>query len=321
LLRCHALTKTLSGASSFVCSAGQSSAKRTEQALKADEWSFPLRTQDIETENKAYLTATMQKTAHSYSYRGFVDVDFLKTSPFVMFTNSDCSVCSEVLSQGSFEFGSLSIWVQYSREATGIIDIGAYSGIFSLAAAAVRPDIRVHAFEPNPFTCARLRLNKVANGLFNIVDHNAAIGDEAGFAELRWKQKRGVSLPSNATFAAIRNVTDDLLERATVQVRTLEAADFAASLGNRLLMKIDVEGVELAVFKGLRNLLPLRPDIILETFDSNACALIQKMLEPYDYKTYLIHEHDGTLQPQDKLTPCDPMSVNRNQLITTLPRG
>ena len=56
---------------------------------------------------------------------------------------NDCGVCVEVLIKREFEPASLAIWCQLSCLATGILDIGAYTGIYALSAAALRPDLTI----------------------------------------------------------------------------------------------------------------------------------------------------------------------------------
>jgi tRNA1(Val) A37 N6-methylase TrmN6 len=51
----------------------------------------------------------------------------------------------------------LDCWTRAAKDAQVIFDVGANSGIYSLAALASQPNAVVHAFEPTPEIATRLR--------------------------------------------------------------------------------------------------------------------------------------------------------------------
>jgi FkbM family methyltransferase len=281
---------------------------------------------DIEAINARTLAEIQSGHGRSGNFYGFLDIDFLKAPPLVMLHAGDCGVCDIVLSKRTFEPASLDIWCHISRTATGILDIGAYTGIYALAAAAVRPDLTVHAFEPNPYSMARLRTNRFINGLHNIKEHACGVGAQNARAHLSWNKKHLPYLNSAATFANIPATDTARFESASVEIRRIDEPEFCASLGGKILMKIDVEGAEVMVMKGLSALLPRRPDIILESFSREACDTINGLIAPYGYRTYFIDETHRHLRRQEKLAPTDPAGIGMNQFLTTntelpLPEG
>ena len=145
------------------------------------------------------------------------------------------------------------------RAPTGWIcfDVGANVGAITLALAKYGgPAARVHAFEPGPPNLQRLRANLELNpDLAARVDVvPAGVGDEPG--ELRWREEP--DNPGNALLGpegthAVPVITLDHYARE----HALRRVDF---------IKIDVEGMELAVMKGARQtLLQLRPLLYFET--------------------------------------------------------
>lgn len=100
--------------------------------------------------------------------RGFYDVILFDCPSFIMFHLDDCPRARDILTHGKFEPMSMKLWCRLVKDATGILDIGAQVGVYSLAAAALRSDITIHAFEPNPDAYARLELHRRANGFGNI---------------------------------------------------------------------------------------------------------------------------------------------------------
>jgi FkbM family methyltransferase len=245
-------------------------------------------------------------------FRGFHTVDIFDCPPFQLFTNGDDPASAEILQNRSFEPHSMRLWCRLARNATSILDIGAHVGVYSLSAASLRQDLQIHAFEPNPFVAARLRVNKYLNGFENIVEHNVALSHERTTSTLSWIRRPDGWLNSGSALVG----AGDSLESAAVQVETADSFHIAA--GARALVKIDVEGSELGVFAGMQDFLRARPTIILETFLQAACDRITPMLP--DYRFFLIEESGGLVE-SDRLVACDTKCLDKNQLLVPRERG
>lgn len=102
------------------------------------------------------------------------------------------------------------------------------------------------------------------------------------------------------------------------QAMPLDRTAIAASLGDRPLVKIDVEGAEVAVIDGMASVLALRPDIILETFSVANCARLNAELLPMGYSVFKIVE-SGKLEPLNMIMPADPNGEDFNQFLTVRP--
>ena len=276
-----------------------------------------VRVKDIEAINARTLAEIARGETPSGEYCGFVDIAFLGAPRFVMLHAADCGVSVHVLTKREFEPASLAVWCHLSRTATGILDIGAYSGIYALAAAVRRPDLTIHAFEPNPFSMARLRTNRFSNGLSNIQEHPCGVGAENTRAQLIWNKKHLPYINSAATFVDASRLDSKRFESTMADIRRIDEPDFCAGLGPNALIKIDVEGAETVVMQGLSRLLPQRPDFILETFSGPACDAIGAMLNPYGYRAYFIDEQQRRLHRLEKMTPCDPAGAGMNLFLTT----
>lgn len=133
------------------------------------------------------------------------------------------------------------------RDGGVFLDIGANAGVYSLWVASLRrPGVSVHAFEPDPELCARLRRNLSANALDSVTLHACALGRAEGVATLVAgdgnKGENHVETAS-ATGAAHAGVT--------VPLTTLPAWLRAQNLARIDALKIDVEGHELDVLEPL----------------------------------------------------------------------
>ena len=140
------------------------------------------------------------------------------------------------------------------------LDIGANVGFYTLIAAKVVGRTgSVYAFEPAPNTRAGLERNIQLNDFGNVTTVPVALSDATGIGELFLDAKK------NSGAASLRR-SPNSGESVSVVVDTYD--NFAAlyALPIPALVKIDVEGSEVSVLRGMTALLsrPDRPAIILE---------------------------------------------------------
>jgi len=143
-----------------------------------------------------------------------------------------------------------------------ILDVGAHIGSFTLKAAKeVGPSGRVVSFEPSSENFKLLSLNVSSNDDTNVKLFKVAIGSEPGTAKLHLGDRRGTnSLLSDAKI--------DQIGIEEVPIRTLDSVADELKLGKVSFLKIDVEGFELEVLRGARNILSSsHPSIAMETHD------------------------------------------------------
>lgn len=146
------------------------------------------------------------------------------------------------------------------------IDAGANVGCHALAmAAAVGEAGSVLAFEPAPQSFRRLAANAALNGLPQLVPFAIALGERPGTLELA-SPPPGHAQHGMATFHA-DNLAGAVREivRVPVPVRTLDGVVADHALHRVDVIKVDVEGHELAVLRGAAGTLARhRPAIVFE---------------------------------------------------------
>jgi len=176
------------------------------------------------------------------------------------------------------------------------LDVGANVGAVTLALARfTSPAGRVHAFEPGPPNLQRLRANLALNPSLaeHVTVHPAGVGEAPG--ELRWQEEAGN--PGNAMLDA----------DGTHPVPVITLDDFATQhdLPRLDFIKVDVEGMELNVFRGARrSLQQFRPMNYFETLSpyrdahgSRNFALIEQLLTgECQYRLHRL-DRDGRLHP------------------------
>jgi FkbM family methyltransferase len=138
-----------------------------------------------------------------------------------------------------------------------VIDIGAHVGYFSLLAAKlVGHTGKVYSFEPEPGNHAVLLKNIDANGYDNIVATQMAVSDRTG----------NLTLYITALDSGRHSVYHHgLPERGSVTVESTSLDSFLESEGWPTvdLIKVDVEGAEVAVLDGMTQLMEKNPDLRL----------------------------------------------------------
>jgi FkbM family methyltransferase len=143
-----------------------------------------------------------------------------------------------------------------------IADVGANVGVHSLFAS--RHFARVHAFEPYAPVRERLVHAVRENGIENIVVHEVALGSEDG----EWP----FFAPPDANLGTGSFVKDHSVANSLhpSRLRVVNGDDyFDANVGRVDALKIDVEGYEVEVLRGLcRTLRECRPAVIIEVSDT-----------------------------------------------------
>lgn len=152
----------------------------------------------------------------------------------------------------------------------GFWDVGAHTGVYTLLVAAVNPAAHIRAFEPNPAVAPMLLGNLAANGLRSDILVAAALSDATGAAHL--------DVPYNVTAASVA--------ARGIAIRAVRGDD--VDDGSPVdLVKIDVEGHELAVLRGMVGLLTrCRPALVIEVLgDDQRLDAVRSLLEPLGYSS------------------------------------
>lgn len=141
-----------------------------------------------------------------------------------------------------------------------VVDVGANTGVYSLAVAAAEPTARVVSFEPNPAVCEQLRTNVERNGFGDRIDVRAeGLGSESGTATF-YRSTYDELGSFNATNAAGWEAR--IRETIAVDVRRLDdlVADGTVPVPDHL--KIDVEGFGYDVVQGAAETLRAHQPIV-----------------------------------------------------------
>lgn len=144
-----------------------------------------------------------------------------------------------------------------------VIDVGANVGQFAVASSKIYPETQIYSFEPNP-PCAT-QLKKNVSGLGNVKVYQLALGETVGEIDFH------VNIHSHSSSilplaSPHLDAFPDALESSVirVEVSTLDNVLGDIELQHPVLLKLDVQGYELQVLLGGRDLLAHVDYVLLE---------------------------------------------------------
>jgi FkbM family methyltransferase len=165
------------------------------------------------------------------------------------------------------------------------LDVGANFGTHSILFAA--SGVKVVAFEPNQ-ECRAYSAAVAALNHLEISWIDVALGDHDGEVNLHYPRTETWlgAIETSASGPAPGGVADRLTTRVRLDLLDRYAASLPA--GARILLKIDVEGGELAVLRGARSLLQRTPAprIIFETNDASGREDLADLLAGHGYRIF-----------------------------------
>ena len=188
------------------------------------------------------------------------------------------------------------VWVRAAREAHVIFDVGANTGLYALVAKAVAPQATVVAFEPVARVRAKLQENVDLNR-FDLEIVPAGMSDRDGVAVmLDSDEEHEISATLDAAGAV---QSGRVLREVSVPVARLDTLISAGMLPPPDLLKIDVEGHEGAVLRGMADHLEAsRPALLIEVVTSDAADRVDRLIRPFGYLTYRLDQGGPSACPR-----------------------
>lgn len=175
----------------------------------------------------------------------------------------DSFIDRSVYCYGAYEHELLELAGGILNPGAVVMDVGANTGQHSLFFS--RRAAHVHAFEPWAPLCESIEEKIALNGLRNITVHRYGLGDKSGtipfFAPHDENHGSGSFVPEHSP------------GNREMLLPVVRGDEFGATLTRLDLVKIDVEGFEPEVIRGLRaTLARLRPAVLFECSTTTRCA-------------------------------------------------
>lgn len=202
-----------------------------------------------------FLANHNERTAKKFSAPEIKTVNIHGVSYKILLDPQNGFVDTTIYTDGTYEPDILLLIKDHLPKGGTFIDIGANIGNHTLFAAThIGQTGQVVAFEPIPRIAAQLRSSLSINNLSNVNLHEVACSDTEGEAVL-------TLVAGNIGGSSLHRKTD----QGSIPVKTKTADHFTAELTSISLIKIDAEGHELEVLRGLgETLTKHRPTLIIE---------------------------------------------------------
>lgn len=180
-------------------------------------------------------------------------------------------------SNPAYAFGNNELAVQKVFESQlqpgdVVLDVGANVGFFTvLSAHLVGSDGHVFAFEPHEDNVAAIHYNVALNGFKNVTVIEAAVADRSGEGELLVAHYSGGS-----ALSTVATPPPDFKERIVVRILSIDELAAGGIIRRPNMVKIDVEGAELTVLRGMVETIRNDAPVILYEIDDGRKAEFER---------------------------------------------
>jgi FkbM family methyltransferase len=184
-----------------------------------------------------------------------------------------------------YEFEFLKLLRHFHQPGGLVVDVGANIGNHTLYFSRVM-GAQVAAFEPEPHNLVCLELNLRLNGVQQrVVSHRVALGAGPGAISLSMGIKDNFGSFSSTPAANPNSRPGEQPQATRVPVYALDDLLQRHHAGHPVsIIKIDVEGMELAVLQGAQQTIRLhRPVVACECFSKTEFARVEEFLGPLGY--------------------------------------
>jgi FkbM family methyltransferase len=201
-----------------------------------------------------------------------------------------------------------------------VYDIGAFQGIMTLFFA--RKAKAVVTYEPHPANYQRVVENVELNALRNVTIFNRALGDQESTLTLVYDPR----MPGAATAdpAIVGQIRGTISEAAAVQVPVVWLDDDLArhNLPRPDLVKIDVEGMELAVLRGMQKTLGAsHPALYLEMHGATQEEKSRKALAILQFLSAAGYRRILHIETRTVVTASNSAVANEGHIYCTIDAG
>jgi len=231
---------------------------------------------------------------HMSSYLGNdTAITYLNDGTPIYVNPNDSGGPSNLISGGRYEEENLNLLLSFLKDDTVFLDVGANLGFYSLKIARrIYASGKVYAFEPHKRLVELAQRSVYLNGLSGVVSfYPVGLSDKDSAAKFAYPPGHlgggAIATGNYANFSVIDS-----------EIRTLESLlgrDFKCDL-----MKIDVEGHELSVLRGMPNVLKNSPNlkILFEKLGTFAGyeGELHRLLSDAGFLLYQV-QPDVTLKP------------------------
>lgn len=216
-------------------------------------WNFP---------GKERLSSLLNKSYPEQSAKA--GITWLAHEDIAIYTTGNSYIEWSILSNGTYEDEIGKLIRTSLRDGDTALDIGGNIGLQSIRMSqCVGHSGKVYAFEPLNYLQQKFKKNTALNRANNVTLFPYALSDTEGGAEFNIDPKSW----NQGTFSLLNNASEG--ERQLVTIKVADQMPELAALPSLSLVKIDVEGFEYPVLRGMKSLLQKHKPRIIFEYDAN----------------------------------------------------
>jgi FkbM family methyltransferase len=247
--------------------------------------------------------------------QGNIDISIDGIIPFKMYCKNDDTVVKELYWTNfkGWEYTSLILWNNLLDSITEgiVLDIGTYSGIYSLIAAQKTTVNHIYAFDIQDKCIDRTEANFTLNNIPNASVIKAACTNENGETVFHYYEEEGI-------ISSVAGIVSKEMNNLSTTVKSIRLDDWYQDLASKTpisLLKMDVEGAEQLTLKGMKSILKeSSPNVLIEINDHTDLKAVKKLF-PKEYRVFDINEDELVIK---KLSFFNKPTKFRNYLFTKL---
>ena len=201
--------------------------------------------------------------------------------------------------EGSWEPWIRRVCIEVMKSGGVMFDVGANAGAISMETALACPGIVIKAFEPQATLARLVSISAAINNLDNVEIFPVAVGDQEGTVQLH--------MPAHALHASLRSSGESGENVVDVLQVTLDGIVESGLLPPPAFIKVDVEGGELGVLNGAREILKQHSPIVIfeanessDRFGYSRSDLLDLFRECGDYVFFSVAPGDVLAVPNAK---------------------
>ena len=216
---------------------------------------------------------------------GIANRDYKKRmhDKFYMLLNPTEHIQQHLFWYGYYEKELCELLMKIVRPGDVFLDLGANIGYFSLLVASTSPSAKVISFEPVRDLFQKMNDNILLNKIGNVSTINAAVG------EINEEKELFVSDPDNAGMSSFHQPENYSGKKEKVKVVSIDEWFKTSGLPGVDLVKIDIEGSELAALRGMKEILQTQKPVLIVEINPETLSMFS--LKPSDIYDYLKQLH------------------------------
>lgn len=210
----------------------------------------------------------------------------------VCFINTKDLIGWKIFFFGAYETGTNNILAKYIKPTDVVIEAGANMGSETVLIGKMLKGGHLYAFEPNPYTFERLKINISINELANVSAHDVALGESNGGIQFNIYPKDFCNSGMSSKYMETSKT-----RKIDVVQKTLDTFVAESGIAKVDFIKMDIQGAEMDMIVGASGIISqFKPTIFTEACEPyNDTKQLYEKLKGFGYNIYLIGDNDTTL--------------------------